>query len=206
MRRNLPQSTTSGRRAASAGREGTTGHEPLIVLGIDPGTLVTGYGVVARRNGMLTLVACGAIKNPSDQTMSLRLKKIFDNLQKLIATFHPDECAIESAFYGKNAQSALKLGHARGVAMLAAVQQQIPMSEYSPREVKKSVVGNGAASKEQVQYMVRSLLHLPNSRMVHDASDAVAIALCHLNRLATPSKRFKDWKSFVTTHPDRVRS
>lgn len=138
--------------------------------------------------------------------MPLRLKTIYNDLCSVIETFHPDELAIESAFYGKNAQSALKLGHARGVAILAAVKSEIPTTEYSPREVKKAVVGNGAASKEQVQYMIKSMLHLSNARMLLDTSDAIAIAICHLHRLVTPTSKHKDWKSFITAHPERVKA
>jgi crossover junction endodeoxyribonuclease RuvC len=137
--------------------------------------------------------------------MPLRLKEIYSGLCKVIRDHAPDEFAIESAFYGKNAQSALKLGHARGVSILAAVEHEIPASEYSPREVKKAVVGNGAASKEQVQYMVKSLLRIPSSQMILDASDALAIALCHLHRLQRPAVKYRDWSSFVHANPERVR-
>jgi crossover junction endodeoxyribonuclease RuvC len=178
----------------------------LVVLGVDPGTLVTGYGVVVRHGGSVRLLGCGTIKNGSSHSMPLRLQKIYDELQQVISRYHPDEFAIESAFYGKNAQSALKLGHARGVSILAAVNHQIPTAEYSPREVKKAVVGYGAASKEQVQYMVKSILHAGNSKMLPDASDALAIAICHLHRLTTPTRKHKDWKSFVASHPERVRA
>jgi crossover junction endodeoxyribonuclease RuvC len=137
--------------------------------------------------------------------MPIRLKRIYSGLGGIIRTHHPDELAIESAFHGKNAQSALKLGHARGVAILAAVVSEIPTTEYSPREVKKSVVGNGAASKDQVQFMVKSMLRLPMTKMVLDASDAIAIAICHLHRLSTPVTRHKDWKTFVAAHPEMVQ-
>jgi crossover junction endodeoxyribonuclease RuvC len=176
-----------------------------VVLGVDPGTLVTGYGVVTREGAEIRFVSCGAIRNAAHRSMPLRLKEIYAGLCAVIRDHAPDEFAIESAFYGKNAQSALKLGHARGVAMLAAVEHEIPTSEYSPREVKKAVVGNGAASKEQVQYMVKSLLHISPSQMLHDASDALAVALCHLHRLERPSVKYHDWKSFVLANPDRVR-
>lgn len=159
-----------------------------------------------RDRNTLRLLGCGTVRNSSDASMPIRLKKIYNELCSVIETYHPDELAIESAFYGKNAQSALKLGHARGVAILAAVESEIPTSEYSPREVKKAVVGNGAASKEQVQFMVRSLLRLSNARMLHDTSDAIAIAICHLHRLASPASRHKSWTSFVTAHPERVRA
>lgn len=148
--------------------------------------------------------ACGTIKNGNESSMPLRLKRIYEELCAIIQKYHPDEFAIESAFYGKNAQSALKLGHARGVSILAAVVHEIPTSEYSPREVKRAVVGSGAASKEQVQYMVKSLLRTPDTKMVLDASDAIATAVCHLHRLTTPTIRHKDWKSFVHANPSRV--
>jgi crossover junction endodeoxyribonuclease RuvC len=179
---------------------------PVIVLGVDPGTLVTGYGIVIRKGLEIQMLGCGTIKNGSGHSMPLRLKKIYGELRAIIQKYNPDEFAIESAFYGKNAQSALKLGHARGVSILAAVEHEIPTTEYSPREVKKAVVGNGAASKEQVQYMVKSLLNVPHSKMVLDTSDALAIAICHLQRLTTPTMKHKNWKSYIAAHPNRVRS
>ncbi|MER3522615.1 MAG: crossover junction endodeoxyribonuclease RuvC [Ignavibacteria bacterium] len=177
----------------------------MIVLGVDPGTLITGYGVVARRHNAVHLVACGSITSNGNTTLPLRLERIYRELQEIIIRYHPDEFAIESAFYGKNPQSALKLGHARGVSILAAVQQQIPTTEYSPREVKRALVGNGSASKEQVQYMVRSLLRIGSSKMLHDTSDALAVAICHAQRMTTPTHKHKDWKSFINAHPERVR-
>jgi crossover junction endodeoxyribonuclease RuvC len=146
------------------------------------------------------------VTNRSQQSLPLRLEKIHAGLQEVIRTFHPDEFAIESAFYGKNAQSALKLGHARGVCLLAAVQANLPTAEYSPREVKKSIVGNGNASKEQVQFMIKALLHIQNTPMMLDASDAIAVAMCHLHRILTPVPRHADWSAYVAAHPERVRS
>ena len=180
--------------------------ESIIVLGVDPGTLVTGYGLVARRNNEVKFVACGSISNNGSTAMPLRLKRIYNELCDVIAKYHPDEFAIESAFYGKNAQSALKLGHARGVSILAAVEKQIPTTEYSPREVKRAIVGSGAASKEQVQFMVKSLLGVSGSKMLHDTSDALAIAICHAQRMSTPSEMHKDWTSYIAAHPERVRA
>lgn len=200
MRRNLRRSTVDVRRAPSAKSS------PVIVLGVDPGTLITGYGIVIRKGLEIRMLGCGTIKNGSGHSMPLRLQKIYGELCAVIQEYNPDEFAIESAFYGKNAQSALKLGHARGVSILAAVEHEIPTTEYSPREVKKAVVGNGAASKEQVQYMVKSLLHVPHSKMVLDTSDALAIAICHLQRLTTPTMKHKNWKSYIAAHPNRVRS
>jgi crossover junction endodeoxyribonuclease RuvC len=199
-RRNLPRSTAKPRRGA-AYTDGATS----IILGVDPGTLVTGYGIIRRERNAIHLLGCGTVRNPATASMPLRLQRIYTELSDVIASYKPDECAIESAFYGKNAQSALKLGHARGVAILAAVQNEIPTTEYSPREVKKAVVGNGSASKEQVQYMVKSMLQLSNARMVLDASDAIAIAICHVHRLVSPTSKHRDWKSFIAAHPERVR-
>lgn len=179
--------------------------DTVIVLGIDPGTLVTGYGVIMRSRSRIHLLGCGSIKNLSRLSMPLRLKRIYSRLEEVIAEFHPDEFAIESAFYGKNAQSALKLGHARGVSILAAVKNEIPTTEYSPLEIKKAVVGNGRASKEQVQFMVKSILGIRNGVMLHDTSDALATAICHLHRLVSPTAKHKDWKSFFEANPQRVR-
>jgi len=175
------------------------------VLGIDPGTLATGYGIVTRRGGDLVVLASGTVLNSGGTPLPARLQNIYTKLRGIITQYAPTECAIESAFYGKNAQSALKLGHARGVSMLAAVEQHLVTAEYSPREVKKAVVGNGNATKEQVQFMVRSLLQIDGPRMRMDASDALAVALCHLHRCITPSRRRRDWKSYVEMHPERVR-
>ncbi len=177
----------------------------MIVLGVDPGTLITGYGVIESRNGRMKILECDAIRNRSVQSMPRRLERIFERLTTVIDRYHPDEFAIETAFYGKNAQSALKLGHARGAAMLAAVTREIPTTEYSPREVKKAIVGTGAASKEQVQYMVKSLLRMKTIPRFYDTTDALAVALCHVHRGVKPTSQFRDWKAYVKTHPNRVR-
>jgi crossover junction endodeoxyribonuclease RuvC len=143
------------------------------------------------------------------------LKQIYDRLCKIIDQYHPDEFAIETAFYGKNAQSALKLGHARGVSILAAVNFQIPTTEYSPREVKKAVTGNGAASKQQVQFMVKAQLKLREVPKFFDASDALAIALCHSFKItggkstsqrtqSQKQKSHRTWSAFVHTHPECI--
>jgi len=178
----------------------------MIILGVDPGTLVTGYGVIENRNGAMKILASGMIKNNGQSPMSHRLKVIFEKLNELTEHFQPDEFAIETAFYGKNAQSALKLGHARGVAMLAAVLRDIPTHEYSPREVKKAIVGNGAAAKEQVQFMVKSLLKMKQVPKEYDVTDALAVALCHMQRRQSSAPRaFTNWKSYVAAHPDKLR-
>lgn len=130
----------------------------MIILGIDPGTICTGYGIIKKDKGSLSLVVQGAIKLPPKKDLSLKLEIIYNEIDKIIKLYKPDEFAIETAFYGKNVQSAMKIGYARGVAMLAAVHNGLPVSEYSPKEVKKSVVGFGAANKLQVQYMINHLL------------------------------------------------
>lgn len=179
-----------------------------IILGIDPGSLITGFGIIEMKSGKFRLVKCDAIVNKSKTDLPIRLGVIFQTLDSVIKKYKPDEIAIETAFYGKNAQSALKLGQARGVAMLSAVINKVALSEYSPREVKKSVVGNGAASKEQVQYMVKSILNLPDVPKYYDTTDALAVAICHsfrsVNSLIIPKKqfqqntrRYKDWKAYV---------
>ncbi len=179
----------------------------MIILGIDPGTLATGCGIIEVDRGELRLLGYDVVKNKSGLSMPLRLKAIFDGLTKVIETYRPDECAVETAFYGKNAQSALKIGHARGVSILAAVLKEIPTAEYSPREVKRAVTGNGGASKHQVQYMVKQVLSLRTVPKELDATDAVAVALCHL-RAKDPTrsakKRSASWKEFLESHPEKI--
>ncbi len=175
----------------------------MIILGVDPGTNFTGFGIINCSNNNFDRITHGIIRLPSSKPLSLRLEIIYDELDNLIKVYSPDEFAIETAFYGKNVQSAMKIGYARGVAILAAVHNKIPTSEYSPREVKKSIVGNGAASKEQVSYMIKTLLTI-RSKMKYDESDALAIALCHAFRLKSPAKKSKDWKSFIESFPERV--
>jgi crossover junction endodeoxyribonuclease RuvC len=176
----------------------------MIILGVDPGTIFTGYGIVKQNKNTLTRVTSGLIKLPAAQGLPHRLEIIYNELDRIIRTFKPDEFSIETAFYGKNVQSAMKIGYARGVSILAAVHNSIPVNEYSPREVKKSVVGNGAASKEQVSFMIKSLLELKAVEMKFDESDGLAVALCHAFRLNSPVKKSKDWKSFIEAFPERV--
>jgi crossover junction endodeoxyribonuclease RuvC len=176
----------------------------MIILGVDPGTLFTGYGIISHSNNSCSVITNGVIILPSSILLPKKLSIIYDSLNELIKLYKPAEFAIETAFYGKNVQSAMKIGYARGVSILAAVHNNIPSYEYSPREIKKSVVGNGGASKEQVQYMIKSLLDLKEIPIKHDESDALAVALCHAYRLRTPSKKNTNWKSFVEANPERV--
>src|SRR4030066_964372 len=169
----------------------------MIILGIDPGTIITGYGIIKQNFSACRRIASGSIKLPKKENLPQKLEIIYDELDRLIKTYKPDEFVIETAFYGKNIQSAMKIGYARGVSLLAAVHNKIPASEYSPREVKKAVVGKGAAPKQQVNYMVMTILNAKKIKFKPDESDALAIALCHAFRLKAPSfKKSKSWKDF----------
>jgi crossover junction endodeoxyribonuclease RuvC len=176
----------------------------MIILGVDPGTIFTGFGIINYDKNSFNRVKNGLIKLPSTKTIAQKLELIYEGLDKVIKTYSPDEFAIETAFYGKNVQSAMKIGYARGVSMLAAIHNNVPVSEYSPREIKKSIVGTGAASKEQVSYMIKTILNIKGDKMRLDESDALAIALCHAFRMKSPIKKSKDWKSFVEAFPERV--
>jgi crossover junction endodeoxyribonuclease RuvC len=176
----------------------------MIILGVDPGTLIAGYGVIEQRPRGLALLDVGVIKNAGGTSMPLRLRRIYDALCEVIDRYHPDEFAIETAFYSKNAQSALKIGQARGVSMLAGVNHEIPVSEYSPREIKKAVTGKGAASKEQVQYMMMAMFSLTTKPKHFDSTDALAAAVCHAFRITAPRKGFTSWKSYLESHPERI--
>ncbi|MDP3025998.1 MAG: crossover junction endodeoxyribonuclease RuvC, partial [candidate division Zixibacteria bacterium] len=165
--------------------------DDLVILGIDPGSTVTGYGVVKGSHDKAVLIDYGTIKVSYKKPLSLRLEEIYSGITDVISRIKPDQLAIEEAFYSKNAKSALVMGQVRGVALLAGAQAKIPIAEYSPREVKSSIVGTGAASKTQVQYMVKNILQLKNLPEPEDASDALAIALCHLNKLVS-KKRIKE--------------
>ncbi len=176
----------------------------MIILGVDPGTIFTGFGIIKQSKNNFSHIKHGLIKLPSSKSLSLKLEIIYDELDKIIKTYKPDEFAIETAFYGKNVQSAMKIGYARGVSLLAAVHNKIPASEYSPREIKKSVVGSGAASKEQISYMIKKMLDLNDEKCRFDETDALAVAMCHAFRMKTPIKRSSNWKEFIEAFPERV--
>jgi len=157
---------------------------------VDPGSNATGFGVVEKFGNRMALMADGTIRQTKGQNLSQRLKRIYDELIRTIEETRPEEMAVESLFFARNPQSALKLGHARGVALLAAVNCGLPVFEYSPLEVKKAVVGYGRASKEQVQMMVGTLLN-SRKRRSRDAADALAIAVCHLLSSRSPLARLR---------------
>lgn len=173
--------------------------DDLVILGIDPGSTVTGYGIIkdnhdqTSSSNSTTLIDYGTIKVSSKKPLPLRLKEIYSGINRIITNRKPDELAVEEAFYSKNARVALVMGEVRAVALLSGAQAKIPIAEYSPREIKSSIVGTGAASKMQVQYMVKNILKLKDLPEPMDASDALAIALCHLNKLRT-KKRLKEMR------------
>ncbi len=152
----------------------------MIVLGIDPGSRITGYGIVEKAGNRLVHIDNGAIFTDKATDFPGRLKKIFDGLLEVITRYRPDQVAIENIFFSTNPQSALKLGQARGAAIVAAVHCCLPVAEYTALQVKQAVVGQGKAEKEQVQKMIRALLGLPEIAQA-DASDALAVAICHIN-------------------------
>ena len=152
------------------------------ILGIDPGSRTTGYGIIDKNGSSIGFVACGTIRTTNEWKLSERLLEIYDGLMGVIDQHQPDVAAVEDVFIASNPRSALKLGHARGVAVLAAMKSGILVHDYSPRVVKQSVAGYGQAEKEQVQHMVCALLEL-SSAPSNDAADALAVAICHANRM-----------------------
>lgn len=161
-----------------------------VVLGVDPGTAVTGYGVVARGgDGAVSLLECGVIRTHPRAPLAERLRDIHQGVLEVIGRRQPTVIAVESAFYSKNVRTAMVLGHARGVILLAAALRDLPLAEYPPAEVKSAVVGAGAATKDQVGYMVQRLLRLKEPPKPHDAADGVAIALCHCFRGFGPAAK-----------------
>jgi len=176
-----------------------------IILGLDPGTNVMGYGVILVQRSKMKLLQFGVIHLSKYRSHELKLKKIFERVSNLIEEFSPDEVALEAPFYGKNVQSMLKLGRAQGVAMAAALKNDIPITEYAPKKVKQSVTGNGNASKEQVAEMIKTLLQFSEQPRLLDATDALAVALCHHFQFGSRKNGSKSWKSFVTENPDRIK-
>ena len=154
---------------------------PRIALGIDPGTAIVGYAVVELRGSELNMITCDVITTPSTMSMPERLQHIYLRLNEIIVTFRPNESAMEELFFAKNARTALTVGQARGVAMLALANGGLAVSEYTPKQVKQAVTGYGGANKEQVGEMVRIILHLKSIPRPDDAADAAAVAICHLN-------------------------
>ena len=180
-----------------------------IIIGIDPGTTVMGYGILGIKGKTPQLIVMGVLKLNRYEDHYMRLHRIFTRVTSLVDEFLPDEMAIEAPFFGKNVQSMLKLGRAQGVAMAAALNHEVPITEYEPRKIKMAITGNGAASKEQVASMIQRTLHISDDHMpaLLDATDALAAALCHFYESQKPvsSHRGGSWKSFIAQHPDRVK-
>lgn len=180
-----------------------------IIIGIDPGTNVMGYGILGVRGGKPVCIALGVLKLNRFEDHYMRLHRIFERVQGLVEQYLPDEMAIEAPFFGKNVQSMLKLGRAQGVAMAAALSRSVPITEYEPRKIKMAITGNGAASKEQVQEMLRRILAIPRERLddqALDATDALAAALCHHYESSRPARAAgpKTWKEFLSKNPQRL--
>lgn len=176
-----------------------------IILGLDPGTSVMGYGIIEIRKPKINLVQFGVIHLSKYESHELRLKKIFERVISLIDDYHPDEVALEAPFFGKNVQSMLKLGRAQGVSMAAALSREIPIVEYAPRKIKQSVTGNGNASKEQVAKMLMMLFSIQELPKLLDATDALAVAVCHHFQKGASKSKSKSWESFLKDNPGRVK-
>lgn len=179
--------------------------EGKIILGIDPGTTVMGFGLITIVNKQPKIMQYGVIKLSQYANHAIKLKKIYEKITHLIEEYLPDEMAIEAPFFGKNVQSMLKLGRAQGVAIAAALAREIPIVEYAPKKIKQSVTGNGNASKEQVASMLQVLLKFQNTSDFFDATDALAVAYCHFNQNGVPQAKAKDWGSFLKENPDRIK-
>ncbi|MCI6153523.1 MAG: crossover junction endodeoxyribonuclease RuvC [Bacteroidales bacterium] len=181
-----------------------------IILGVDPGTQLMGYGLIRVVGTKPQLIAMGVIELGKYEDHYLRLNRIFERVTNLIEEFLPDEMALEAPFFGKNVQSMLKLGRAQGAAMIAGLQRGLPITEYAPLRIKQSITGNGAASKEQVAGMLQKILAIPLEDMPKhlDATDGLAVALCHFyqtsNPLASSDKVLRSWSDFVKSNPDKI--
>ena len=180
-----------------------------VIIGIDPGTNVMGYGILGINGKKPQLVAMGVIKLSKFDDHYMRLRRIYERVSGLVKQYLPDEMAIEAPFFGKNVQSMLKLGRAQGVAMAAALTRDIPIVEYEPRKIKMAITGNGAASKEQVAEMLRRILAIDKDDMPDflDATDALAAALCHFYESGKPvvAKGARSWAEYIAKNPNKVK-
>jgi crossover junction endodeoxyribonuclease RuvC len=179
-----------------------------IILGIDPGTSITGYGVIKTVGTVPELIAIGAIDLTKYEDHYIKLKYIFERTAGIIDEYHPDELAIEAPFFGKNVQSMLKLGRAQGAAIAAALTRSLPIFEYAPRKIKMSITGQGAASKEQVAAMLMNILKFSLQDIKLDATDGLAAALCHFYQTNKPvqEKAYNSWKDYMSKNPKRIKT
>jgi len=178
-----------------------------LILGIDPGTTVTGYGLVRVTGRTPSLITLGIIDLRKKEDHFRKIRHIFEETLKLIDQYHPDEFAIEAPFYGKNVQSMLKLGRAQGAAIAAALYRDLPVFEYAPRMIKMSITGRGQASKEQVSTMLSTILSFHSEKMVLDATDALGAAMCHFYQSSKPAaaREYKNWGDFIKKNSDRLK-
>lgn len=180
-----------------------------IIIGIDPGTNLMGYGILGVKGKKPSPLSLGVIRLNKFEDHYMRLHRIYERVLGLVDFYHPDEMAIEAPFFGKNVQSMLKLGRAQGVAMAAALSRQVPITEYEPRKIKMAITGNGGASKEQVREMLRRILYLPDESLEIelDATDALAAALCHFyeSAKAVKTQSYKSWEDFIAKNPDKLK-
>lgn len=177
-----------------------------IILGIDPGTTIMGFGIIQVLNNQPKLVQLNELELKKYKDHYLKLKYIFQRTISLIDQYHPDEIAIEAPFFGKNVQSMLKLGRAQGVAMAAGLTREIPITEYSPKKIKMAITGNGNASKEQVAKMLQQMLHIKTLPRNLDATDGLAAAVCHYFNYgkSADTKNYSSWSAFVKQHPSKI--
>lgn len=179
-----------------------------IILGIDPGTTIMGYGLISVKGNKMELIVMGVLKLSKYSNHALKLRRIFERSLELIDEYHPDDMALEAPFFGKNIQSMLKLGRAQGVAMAAGLYRDLPITEYSPRKIKQSITGNGNASKEQVAAMLKNLLQFGADPEHLDATDGLAAAVCHYfqtGKTGSAETKFTGWKAFLAENPDRIK-
>lgn len=179
-----------------------------IILGVDPGTNVMGYGIIKITGSKIELLDAGVLSMKKEKDLGVRLKMIFDHMISLIDQFLPDELAIEAQFFGENVQSMLKLGKAQGVAIAAALSRSIPFEEYAPKKIKMSITGKGTSSKEQVAGMLVHILKIKNLPEPLDATDALATAVCHHYQSNSPTggKKYSGWDSFLKNNPNKLKT
>jgi|SRR5699024_12260947 len=190
-----------------------------LILGIDPGSRNCGYALLTKQKGKLVALRCDVIKVAHLDSHPQRLQHIFEKVTALLKSFNPSSCAIETPIYGVDPLAMLKLGRAQAAAMLSITSHGMPVTEYYPKEVKKSITGNGNASKEQVAFMLRKMVQLPDEKLSADATDALAIAWCHLMKQSNLQKgipasskkthqnrKGSNWGDFIKNNPDRIRS
>jgi len=178
-----------------------------IILGIDPGTTIMGYGIIHIKGNKIKLIQMGVLHLSKLRSHELKLKKIFERTLQLVDQYKPDELSVEAPFFGKNVQSMLKLGRAQGVAMSAALYRNIPIFEYAPKKIKMAITGKGTASKEQVAGMLKTILDIDEMPKHLDASDGLAAAVCHHFQRNTNSqgKSYKGWGAFLKNNPEKIK-